>query len=109
LDAPAEMAAWPWPNAVREQIRPGVTHWLDRSSPDGTVLDLFEFDFGRNPRLELLLFDQDEDDERPFDNRAAFWERGVAAVTKQLNEEGNGMVIAATNGPFFGFTRTGRG
>src|SRR5438093_879904 len=109
IDAPAKRATWPWPNAVREPIDPGVTHWLDRSSPDGTVLDLFEFDFRRNPRLEFSLFDQDQDDEHPFDNRAAFWERGVAAITKKLNGEGKGVVIAATNGLFFGFTRTGFG
>jgi hypothetical protein len=81
VDAPARLATWPWPNAVRELIRPGVTHWLDRSSPDGTVLDLFEFDFRRNPRLEFSLFDQDQDDAHPFDDRASFWERGVAGIT----------------------------
>src|SRR5713226_680786 len=57
LDAPAKLATWLWPNAVRELIHPGVVHWLDRSSPDGTVVDLFEFDFRRNPNLELSLFD----------------------------------------------------
>jgi hypothetical protein len=109
IDAPSKLATWPWPNAVRETIDAGVTHWLDRSSPDGTVLDLFEFDFRRNPHLEFSLFDQDQDDEHPFDNQAAFWERGVVAITKKLNEEGSGVVIAATNGLFFGFTRTGSG
>jgi hypothetical protein len=109
IDAPAKLATWPWPNAVSEPIHPGVTHWLDRSSPDGTVLDLFEFDFRRNPHLEFLLFDQDEDDEHPFDNKAAFWPRGVAAVTRELNQEGNGVVVAATNGLFFGFTTAGPG
>jgi hypothetical protein len=109
LDAPAKLATWPWPNATREQISAGVTHWLDRSSPDGTVPDLFEFDFGRNPHLEFSLFDQDQDDDHPFDNRAAFWERGVAAVTRQLNKGGDGVVLAATNGLFFGFTRSGPG
>jgi hypothetical protein len=94
---------------VRETIHPGVTHWLDRSSRDGTVLDLFEFDFRRNPHLEFSLFDQDQDDEHPFDNQAAFWERGVAAITKKLNSERSGVVIAATNGLFFGFTRLGPG
>src|ERR1051326_6044617 len=109
IGAPAMLATWPWPSARREQTHPGATHWLDRSSADGTVLDLFEFDFRRNPQLALLLFDQDQDDARPFDDRAAFWERGVAPVAKMLNEQGNGIVIAAANGPFFGFTRTGRG
>ena len=73
------------------------------------MLDLFEFDFRRNPHLEFLLFDQDQDDEHPFDDRAAFWERGVATVTEKLNEEGGGAVIAATNGLFFGYNRTGPG
>jgi hypothetical protein len=109
IDAPARLATWPWPNAVRGSIHPGVTHWLDRSSPDGTVLDLFEFDFHRNPGLEFLLFDQDQDDGHPFDNRAAFWERGVASITKQLNQKGNGEVIAATNGLFFDYSSAGPG
>jgi Phosphodiester glycosidase len=109
VDAPATLATWPWPNAARESLRPGVTHWLDRSSPDGTVLDLFEFDFGRNPRLEFSLFDQDQDDEHPFDDRAAFWQRGVAGVTRKLNDEGSGDVVAAANGLFFGYTGTGSG
>src|ERR1051326_87303 len=98
IDARAKLATWPWPNALREITHPGVTHWLDRSSPDGTVLDLFEFDFGRNPGLELLLFDQDQDDEHPFDNQAAFWKRDVATITLQLNRQRNGVVLAATNG-----------
>jgi hypothetical protein len=104
-NAPAELATWPWPNAVRESIRLGVRHWMDHSSSDGTVLDLLEFDFQRNPRLEFLLFDQDH--AHPFDDRAAFWQRGVAGVTKALNVEGKGVVIAASNGLFFGYT--GRG
>jgi hypothetical protein len=107
IDAPAKLSTWPWPNAARDAIHPGVTHWLDRSSPDGTVLDLFEFDFRRNPGLEFLLFDQDQDDGHPFANRAAFWERGVTVVTKQLNQEGDREVIAATNGLFFDYTTAG--
>jgi Phosphodiester glycosidase len=109
IDALAKLATWPWPNAVSEQLHPGMTHWLDPSSPDGTALDLFEFDFRRYPNLELLLFDQDQDDEHPFDNKAAFWELGVARITQQLNREGNGVVLAATNGPFFGLSTAGPG
>src|SRR5262245_38092927 len=45
LDAPAELAVWPWPRPVRETPHPGVTHWLDRSSADSTVVELFDFDF----------------------------------------------------------------
>jgi hypothetical protein len=109
IDAPAKLATWPWPNARSEAIHLGVTHWVDRSSSDGTVLDLFEFDFRRNPHLEFSLFDQDQDDEHPFDDRASFWVRGVAMVTRQLNDEDHGVVVAATNGLFFGFTRAGPG
>jgi phosphodiester glycosidase len=107
IDATAKLATWPWPNAVRELIRPGVMHWLDQSSPDGTVLDLFEFDFRRNPNLDFSLFDQDQDDAHPFDNQAPFWQRGVTAITQQLNRQGTGVVLAATNGPFFGLSAAG--
>lgn len=107
IDAASRTAMWPWPSETREATHPGVTHWLDRSSPDGTVLDLLQSDFRENPHLEFSLFDQDQDDRRPFDNRAAFWTRGVAQVTKQLNEQDNGVVVAATNGLFFAFTKTG--
>jgi hypothetical protein len=80
----------------------GVTHWLDRSSPDGTTLDLLRFDFRANPALRLEIYDQDEDDTHPGDNQAAgYYPRGVGQVTRHLNERGRGPVVAAWNGLFF--------
>ena len=101
-DVPAPLCRWPWPDAKSEMLRVGVTHW-QVTSGDGTRLELLKFDFVANPRLRLEIFDQDQDDEKPFDNRARFWERGVGQITRQLNREGKGPVIAAWNGLFFGY------
>jgi hypothetical protein len=107
------LAAWPWTAAQRETLPGSVTHWQDRSSSDGTRLELFDFDFGRNPGLRLEIFDQDQDDKMPFDNNALFWQRGVGQITRQLNTrfqaEKRGRVLAAWNGLFFGPNRYGAG
>ena len=58
-DSPAEMARWPWPAAKITTPHPGVTHYTGKSSSDGTVLHLLDFDFGKNPHLRLELYDQD--------------------------------------------------
>lgn len=100
-DRPAPMARWPWPHATTDNPHAGVKHWIDRSSPDGTVLELFDFDFYKNPNLRLELYDQDQDDQTPFDDQAKFWMRGVGQVTRHLNETGRGKVVAAWNGLFF--------
>lgn len=100
-DSLATMARWPWANAKRDSPHDGVTRWIDRSSPDGTVLELLEFDFRRNPHLRLELYDQDEDDQAPFDNRTQFRARAVGQVTRHLNRNGRGRVVAAWNGLFF--------
>jgi hypothetical protein len=76
-------------------------HWIDRSSTDGTVLELFDFDFHKNPHLRLELYDQDEDDKVPFDDRAQAWTRAVGQVTRHLNETRRCRVVAAWNGLFF--------
>lgn len=98
---PSEMANWPWPQAATDSPCRGVKHWIDSSSSDGTVVELFDFDFRANPSLRLELFDQDEDDAKPFDNSADFWTRGVAQVAGKLNDTGRGKIIAAWNGLFF--------
>jgi len=98
---PAPMARWPWPRAGTDSPHPGVTHWIDRSSADGTVLELVDFDFHTNPNLRLELYDQDEDDKVPFDNKTDFWKQAVAQATRHLNETGRGEVVAAWNGLFF--------
>lgn len=106
--APSALAAWPLPGARRETLRQGVTHTFAQGE-DGTVVDFFDFDFGANPRLRWEIFDQDEDDAKPFDNRVLYWERNVARATKQLNASGRGPVVAAWNGAFFGYDKASRG
>lgn len=127
LDVAAPLTTWPWPGAVKTITHRGVTHWLARS-PDGTTLDLFEFDFARNPGLRFQIYDQDEDDAKPRDNRVAYWQRGLGDVVRDLNlrpmqlekthgdsnairrsDAGrgvattrNGAIIVACNGLFFG-------
>jgi len=103
-DAPAPGAVWPWPQAVKDTPSRGVTHWLDTSSADGTVLDLFDFDFAANPRLRLEVYDQDQDDATPFDNKSyGYWRRGVGQAVGHLNANGRGPVVVACNGLFFNF------
>jgi hypothetical protein len=70
------------------------------------VLDLLEFDFAKNPRLRLELYDQDEDDQTPYDGLADYWPRGVAWAARHLNHAGRGRIIAAWNGLFFSYDRT---
>lgn len=101
LDAPSPLATWPWRGATRDSPHPGVTHWLDCSSPDGTALDLLGFDFAANPGLRLELYDQDEDDDIPANNEVNFWPRGVGQVARHLNAMGRGRIVAAWNGLFF--------
>jgi hypothetical protein len=116
LNEPSPLATWPWPRARRDMPYPGVTHWLDHSSPDGTYLDLLDFDFTANPHLRWGIYDQDEDDARPFDNQVRGNAHGVGWVIQHLNarfrrratgvETGSaraGRVIAACNGAFYGY------
>lgn len=99
---PAPLAKWPWPDAKKDVPARGVTHWIDKSSPDHTVCELIEFDFKANPRLHFAMFDQDADDKKPWDNHCLYWNRGAAQLTRQLNKT-EGRVIALWNGLFFGY------
>ena len=98
---PSTLAVWPWPRAVRDAPHAGVTHWLDNSSPDGTVLDFFDFDLGKNPGLRFEIYDQDQDDAKPFDDTADCWPHGVGWAASHLNATGRGKVVAAWHGLFF--------
>ena len=98
---PSPLAIWPWPQAVKDTPHFGVTHWLDTSSPDGAVLDFFDFDLKTNPHLRFEIYDQDEDDARPFDDFADCWPHGVGWATHHLNTTGRGQVVAAWHGLFF--------
>lgn len=106
-DSPAALAHWPWPDARFDRPHAGVAHWFDRSSPDGTQIDLFDFDFTANPCLRFGLYDQDEDDARPFDDKAHPWALSVALAAKHLNETGRGQVLVACNGLFYNYDDTG--
>jgi hypothetical protein len=103
-DTPAELAQWPWPEAVKTVTRPGVTHWQSRQH-DGTVVELLRFDFAANSQLRFELFDQDAVDEKPWDNYVRYNARGVGRATAELNEQfaPHGRVVAAWNGIFFGY------
>jgi hypothetical protein len=101
LTAPAPLATWPWPHATITHPYPGVTYWTDRSSPDGTVVRLVEFDFDQRPGLRFAIYDQDQDDSIPNDDTVDYWPMGVAQATSHLNTVGKGVVIAACNGLFF--------
>ena len=102
----APATVWPWKGAKTKTLAAGVTQ-TSLVSSDGTMLDLFDFDFGANPRLRWEIFDQDEDDAKPLDNHVNYWERNVALMTKQLNgAKGRGPVLVAWNGAFFGYDRT---
>ena len=105
LAAPAPLSKWPWPKAKSDAPARGVTHWIDKSSPDGTVVELVEFDFKANPRLRFAMFDQDSDDKKPWDNHCRYWKRGAGQMARQLNQKlnKNGRVIALWNGLFFGY------
>ena len=98
----AALARWPWPDAKITQPTRGVTHWRDNSAGDGTVCELIEFDFAANPDLNFGMFDQDSDDDKPWDNRCRYWPRAAAQMTRQLNDE-NRRVVALWNGSFFGY------
>lgn len=103
---PSTLAKWPWQNSKKEELQRGVTHWQTHQS-DGTSLDLLRFDFKINPRLKFELYAQDEDDKKPFDNIVDYWAMGVGQATKHLNGKFSmskkGTVVAAWNGPFFGY------
>ncbi len=105
LNSPHPMSTWPWQGAVKDILYPGVTHWYAYCHFDGTTLDLFEFDFGSNPRLRLELYDQDEDDDVPFDNKANYWHRGIGHVICHLSRNERGRIVAVWNGSFFGYDR----
>ncbi len=98
---PSPLAVWPWPHAAVDTPHPGVTHWLDTSSPNGTMLDFFDFDLGKNPRLRFEIYDQDKDDAHPFDDFADCWPHGVGWAVPHLNASGRGKVVAAWHGLFF--------
>jgi len=98
-------ATWPWEDAVRSSLYRGVTTWRT-STADGTSLDLIRFDFSSNPELRFAMYDQDEDDANPLDDRVDYFPRGVGHIVEELNRRPNESVIAAWNGLFFAYDRS---
>ncbi|RYX82481.1 hypothetical protein EON83_19360 [bacterium] len=103
--SPSVGTSWPWPGAITKTLARGVTQ-TSKVTADGTLLDLFDFDFGANPNLRWEIFDQDEDDSKPFDNHVLYWDRNVARATKELDgPKKRGPVLVAWNGAFFGYQK----
>jgi len=107
-DAPSSDAVWPWPGVASESPVRGETHWRKTTS-DGTDVELFRFDFAANPRLRFEMYDQDQDAPKPWTDRVAFYDRGVAQAAAHLDAIWRGKVIVATNGMFFNATGYGPG
>ncbi len=100
---PNPAAIWPWP--VKPQaVSKGISRWF-WTSPDGSELELFRFDFEANPYLAFEMYDQDQDDALPFDNFADYEPNGVGQVVRRLNDQRRGRVKVAWNGLFFGYDR----
>jgi hypothetical protein len=109
LSAPSENTQWPWAGAKKTSAARGISHW-QTISRDGTRCELLEFDFGANPALKFEIYAQDEDDAQPLDNQIKFWAMGVGQAVRHLNQKASkgakaGTIVAACNGPFFGYKR----
>lgn len=101
---PQANVEWPW-KATEAELQTGVKSWTNTENPDGTIAELFAFDFQKNPNLKFILYDQDEDDVTPWDNVVDYYPRGVGEIARNLGTRGD-RVIAAWNGLFFGYDRS---
>ena len=104
-----DSAIWPWPGAHETVPFPHVKRFFATFPKDGTKLELFQFDFAKNRNLRFEIYDQDQDDSTPFDDKADYYPNGVGQVTKHLNETGHGRVLLAWNGLFFGYRNVPNG
>lgn len=95
-------AVWPWKGINQKSLDKGVRHWK-HTGQDGASLDLVEFDFVENPELKFAIYDQDQDDETPFDNKVDYFPHGVGQVVHHLEQSQE--VMAAWNGLFFAYDR----
>ena len=101
--APQLDTTWPWPSAHQKTIAPGVSHWTKNSG--GSRLHLFRFRLDVNPKLEFGIYDQDQHDGDVGNNLTDHQRKSVAGAVRELNT--SGKVIAACNGMFFGYDRSG--
>lgn len=104
--SPDPGVSWPWKGAVESHPFKGVSRWT-ASTNDYTSLELFRFDFSANPRLRFGMYDQDEDDAKPFDDQVDFYPYGIGWVTQHLNSSFSSKrrILLAWNGLFFAFRR----
>ncbi len=100
--SPSPDAKWPWTQATETRLAKGFTHWKSTGA-DGSSLDLLQFDFQENSNLRFAIYDQDQDDAVPFDNRTDYFPKGAGQVTAHLNKDRK--VLAAWNGLFFAYDR----
>lgn len=102
VDVPPQThVEWPW-KATPVEVHSGVHKWTNTENPDGTIAELFKFDFALNPKLKFILYDQDEDDAKPWDNEVDYFPRGVGEIARHLNGRGD-KTVAAWNGMFFAY------
>ena len=102
LSALSPDAVWPWPNSQTREITNGISQ-TRATGKDGSRLEFYRFDFAKNPRLRFEIYDQDENDAKPLDNRTLFWEKNVGEAVSQLEKSGRGPIWVAWNGAFFGY------
>ncbi|MEQ1821424.1 MAG: phosphodiester glycosidase family protein [Fimbriimonadaceae bacterium] len=95
---------WPLSSVSPEPVGAGVTRWIRADTGDGTSLELYRYDFKTNSKLKLEMYDQDEDDAAPFDNKTDFFDRNAAWVALHLRERGR--IVAVWNGLFHGYDRS---
>src|SRR5207248_1879584 len=55
------------------------------------------------------IYDQDEDDATPFDDKADYYAQGVGTIVKHLTDAKHRRAVAAWNGLFFAYSRPGGG
>lgn len=95
-------AVSPWKSVQKRTVATGVTFEVATGS-DNSSLNLLTFDFQANPHLRFGIYDQDQDDERPFDNQSDYFPNGVGHIIQKLSAKKD--VVAAWNGLFFGYDR----
>src|SRR5687768_6535696 len=98
IEPRSAMAGWPWTGVKTEVLSPGVTLHGARDSANGTRLSLLEFDTAANPKLCFELYDADEDDKKPLNNRVKDGEsRSAWWAFEHLKSRGR--MVAVWNGP----------
>lgn len=99
VETRSRLASWPWPSAAAEKMADGMTRTVQRDA-DGTGVLLLQFDTLTEKGLHFELYDADEDDAAPDDDRVEPSDRlFVPVVYDHLKDRGR--ILAVVNGPFF--------